>query len=75
LSTFADSECKIKCNRLKPTCEACQAFNCACIYGGSYVVFHGELLFAKAVANRLLKMLRRRNEVPRQTCWKHCSSG
>ncbi|KAM0715476.1 hypothetical protein Q7P37_008974 [Cladosporium fusiforme] len=23
---------KIKCNRLKPTCEACQAFNCACIY-------------------------------------------
>ena len=51
LSTFADFGCKIKCNRLKPTCEACQAFNCACIYGGSYVVFHGELLFAKEVAD------------------------
>ena len=38
----ADSECKIKCNRLKPTCEACQAFNCACIYGGSYIMFHGD---------------------------------
>ena len=24
---------KIKCNRLKPSCEACQVFNCACIYG------------------------------------------
>ena len=23
---------KIKCNRLKPSCEACQVFNCACIY-------------------------------------------
>jgi len=24
---------KIKCNRRKPSCEACQLFNCACIYG------------------------------------------
>ena len=24
---------KIKCNRLKPSCEACQVFNCACVYG------------------------------------------
>lgn len=23
---------KIKCNRVKPSCEACQVFNCACIY-------------------------------------------
>ncbi|KAK4496296.1 hypothetical protein PRZ48_012276 [Zasmidium cellare] len=23
---------KIKCNRLKPSCEACQVFNCACVY-------------------------------------------
>ncbi|GAB7348228.1 hypothetical protein MBLNU459_g6224t1 [Dothideomycetes sp. NU459] len=23
---------KIKCNRLRPSCEACQVFNCACIY-------------------------------------------
>ncbi|SMY29213.1 unnamed protein product [Zymoseptoria tritici ST99CH_1A5] len=23
---------KIKCNRMKPSCEACQVFNCACIY-------------------------------------------
>ncbi|WPH01175.1 Hypothetical protein R9X50_00401100 [Acrodontium crateriforme] len=22
----------IKCNRTKPTCEACQVFNCACVY-------------------------------------------
>jgi hypothetical protein len=50
-STFADSECKIKCNRLKPTCEACQAFNCACIYGGSCIIYHvsQRLLFAKDV--------------------------
>ena len=24
---------KIKCNRTRPTCEACQVFNCPCIYG------------------------------------------
>ena len=24
---------KIKCNRLRPTCEACQIFQCPCIYG------------------------------------------
>lgn len=24
---------KIKCNRLRPTCEACQIFACACVYG------------------------------------------
>lgn len=24
---------QIKCNRLKPSCEACQVFNCACVYG------------------------------------------
>lgn len=24
---------QIKCNRLRPTCEACQVFQCACIYG------------------------------------------
>ena len=23
---------KIKCNRVKPSCEACQVFNCACVY-------------------------------------------
>ncbi|KXT03679.1 hypothetical protein AC578_5173 [Pseudocercospora eumusae] len=23
---------KIKCNRMKPSCEACSVFNCACIY-------------------------------------------
>ncbi|OAG04275.1 uncharacterized protein CC84DRAFT_1095027, partial [Paraphaeosphaeria sporulosa] len=23
---------KIKCNRTRPTCEACQVFNCPCIY-------------------------------------------
>ncbi|KAI5359756.1 hypothetical protein Slin15195_G116150 [Septoria linicola] len=23
---------KIKCNRMKPSCEACQVFNCPCIY-------------------------------------------
>ncbi|KAK3671834.1 hypothetical protein LTR78_008199 [Recurvomyces mirabilis] len=25
-------ELKIKCNRIRPSCEACQVFNCACIY-------------------------------------------
>ena len=29
---------KIKCNRVKPSCEACQVFNCACIYGEKRVV-------------------------------------
>lgn len=24
---------QIKCNRVKPSCEACQVFNCACVYG------------------------------------------
>jgi hypothetical protein len=24
---------KIKCNRLRPSCEACQVFNCDCVYG------------------------------------------
>lgn len=24
---------KIKCNRLKPSCEACQVFNSTCVYG------------------------------------------
>ena len=24
---------QIKCNRLRPTCEACQVFQCPCIYG------------------------------------------
>ena len=23
---------KIKCNRVKPSCEACHVFNCACVY-------------------------------------------
>jgi hypothetical protein len=27
------SSFKIKCNRTRPTCEACQVFNCPCIYG------------------------------------------
>jgi hypothetical protein len=27
------SDFKIKCNRTRPTCEACQVFNCPCIYG------------------------------------------
>lgn len=27
---------QIKCNRLKPSCEACQVFNCACVYGEQY---------------------------------------
>jgi hypothetical protein len=27
------SHFKIKCNRTRPTCEACQVFNCPCIYG------------------------------------------
>lgn len=26
---------QIKCNRLRPSCEACQVFNCACVYGRS----------------------------------------
>jgi hypothetical protein len=26
------TSCKIKCNRTRPTCEACQVFNCPCIY-------------------------------------------
>lgn len=29
-----DSLPKIKCNRSRPTCEACQLFQCPCIYGG-----------------------------------------
>ena len=27
---------KIKCNRLRPSCEACQVFQCPCIYGTSW---------------------------------------
>ncbi|TVY35692.1 putative transcriptional regulatory protein [Lachnellula subtilissima] len=27
---------KIKCNRLRPTCEACQVFQCPCVYGRLY---------------------------------------
>jgi hypothetical protein len=30
---FLTSCSKIKCNRTRPTCEACQVFNCPCIYG------------------------------------------
>lgn len=26
---------QIKCNRLRPACEACQVFQCPCIYGTS----------------------------------------
>lgn len=29
----ANNFSKIKCNRLRPTCEACQVFQCPCIYG------------------------------------------
>ena len=29
---------QIKCNRLRPACEACQVFQCACIYGKSPLV-------------------------------------
>ena len=35
---FTDSFSKIKCNRLRPTCEACQVFQCPCIYGGLFRV-------------------------------------
>jgi hypothetical protein len=27
---------QIKCNRLRPACEACQVFQCPCIYGMSH---------------------------------------
>lgn len=30
----ANNFSKIKCNRLRPTCEACQVFQCPCVYGG-----------------------------------------
>jgi hypothetical protein len=70
---FADFERKIKCNRLKPTCEACQAFNCACIYGGSCIMLCSDWIF-EGITDRLLKMLHRRNEAQRRTCWKLCSS-
>jgi hypothetical protein len=34
----ADNFSKIKCNRLRPTCEACQVFQCPCIYGAQSVI-------------------------------------
>jgi hypothetical protein len=45
----------------------------------AYMVGHISCFKAIAlreeVADRIPKMLHRRNEVPRQTCWRHCSSG
>lgn len=36
LSACSDScAVQIKCNRLRPSCEACQVFQCPCIYGMS----------------------------------------
>jgi hypothetical protein len=34
----ADNFSKIKCNRLRPTCEACQVFQCPCIYGAQSLI-------------------------------------
>ena len=54
---------KIKCNRLKPSCEACQVFNCACIYGalsrvnvGVAIDVYVQMLFQKREALRLMSL-------------------
>ena len=48
-------DAKIKCNRLKPSCEACQVFNCACVYGMKSqldVDFRHQLMIADAVPKK-----------------------
>lgn len=59
---------QIKCNRLKPSCEACQAFNCPCVYGTqlkdtNVLTWELELIDG-------LQMQYQRNADRRQTCSK-----
>jgi len=54
---------QIKCNRIKPICEACKIFQCACVYGK----YH----FNQCLDDRLilLQMPFPRSADPRRMCW------
>lgn len=57
---------KIKCNRVKPSCEACQVFNCACVYGMA-----GRNHLLAAWLTDLCQTRFPKSEDRRQTCSRH----
>lgn len=62
---------QIKCNRLRPSCEACKVFQCACIYGTNQPKFQQRRLIL-VWANDELQTLFRKSEARKQMCWRRC---